>query len=179
MSQSNINAYKKLINEFSEAQSRGIVPNNITPHSQLLLTKFLEQAKRHVEIFSGELNEDIYGSPDVCSAASEFLERDGAVLDILLERAPDNLKNHPLIEVCQASSKGTCNVHQWDTTKQPKLPDSHFVVVDGKAWSFKLDKGQPMNLGCFNNPVVGKKLHESFAQMLESYSKPLSLQLDH
>lgn len=152
-------SYDALVKRKADEKSTDVIPNADIPHATVLVENLLSHAGSTCRIFTGTLNNKVYGSPRVLAAAENFLARKGK-LEILIENPPGDILEHPLVLKCKSEA------NDCDLRKVVSVDDDlkcNFIVADGTAWRFEPDKNVPAAVGCFNDPDAGKKLEDVFA----------------
>lgn len=129
-------------------------------HAAVLAEEMFGNANEGVNIFSGNLNARVYGTPNLIQKAQQFLSDNTHKVRILIEN-PDIVdpKDHPFVREFSGN----------DDVEFRALPqhlhaatDYHFIVMDSDSYRFEGNKSEPTAIAAFGDQAGGKRLTEIF-----------------
>ena len=134
--------YFERVDDFFERDVGEQFTNGNAAHAVYLITKFFQNAKREVRIFSGRLTRkasngvQIYANPNLVKAVGGFLKRGGELKIVLQEDLDGTIEEHPLVRDCLNLKKFHLVRANDDSIaflrEQAFL--HHMMVMDEKAW---------------------------------------------
>lgn len=160
--------YRKLIEDLASKCVNQRVSNGQPLHAGVLLETMLKRARACVSIFSGNLAPAAYDQPGVVEAASQFMQRGGAKLRILLQetQSRDSLMERSLVrslDQIKTKARGTLEIKCAKGVYSTKKAH-HFAVMDDHAYRFEVDHEKMQAFANFNEPKVAKDLLAAFDQ---------------
>ena len=178
--------YMELIDRALGEKSDALIPNRRPEHVRYLITKFLENARHAVRIYSGSLPcyaEDdgkripVYADAGLLHAAREFLRKEGSLLMVVTERDLDEGEHgdHPLIRMAEELGKDL-NGTLW-VAKASEKPEAasgeprHWQVMDEEAYRLEHDRSDLMAHVNFGTPGVAGDLARRF-NIVVRYAQP-------
>lgn len=174
---SNILEYREIIERFARDRTNQRVPNGLPQHASVLLETMFKHATAEMRIYTGELNEAVFGQPAMISAVASFLSKPYASMKILLQKEKDDswVDSHPLI---QAISKiqaphGRTEIRCAQGVYATEAAN-HFAVMDNDAYRYELDHGACKAVANFNEPRVAEQLLSVFDKAFDLAAATLS-----
>jgi hypothetical protein len=152
-----------------EADGRQTILNRSPAHASVIISTIFRTTQRRVEILTGRLRDDIYGTPEVVESAVSFLSRNPEarmeIVSIEGVAMPDNhfltaLRLHRVVN--DQVFLGRC------TEAQARVHGFRFLVGDGQHYRFQSDPANTEAVVQFGRNETGRKLHEIFAALVES-----------
>lgn len=163
--------YREMLEKLLKEDSSTIISNGSTDHATTLIEKLFQMAKEDVTIFSGKLDEIVYGQAGVVDAAGSFLVTDKGTISIVVECQDEEVSDKDIM-----SSEGSflyklrkrfgdsvlSQVKLFRTKNNTETFKSHFFVADNKGFRFEPDSTKHEALASFNNIDISNKLTSMF-----------------
>ncbi len=173
---SHIIEYRKLIEELAEKRANRRVPNGHPEHASILLETMFKRAEHDVRIYTGALNETVYGRPGLIEALKRFIARPGARLRVLLQDQHDAawVKSQPMIKALYEKNRRDNVEVAVATGVYATNKAKHFSVMDDCGFRFEHDHSQTQAVANFNEPEIALELASVF-DIVFGQAKPIQL----
>lgn len=163
---SQISEYKKIVDRFASERINQRIPNGLYEHATVLLQAMFKNAAAEVRIFTGDLDQTVFGNPSLINSAKAFLRnKPYARLRILVqkEQNPEWLTSHPLVKAIQEidGQKGDFEL-RFAKGNYSTDDAHHFAVMDNDGYRFELDHEACKAVANFNEPEVAQALLGAF-----------------
>jgi len=159
--------YRQMVKRSADLKSKDLLPNGGVEHAEVLIENIFSHASSTIRVFSGHLNNRVYGSDSVVTEATAFLENPNNRLMILLQDIEEwsALNDNRLVGLCDSEAPDRCIIKK--ASSEDKDIESHFVVMDDSGYRIEPDKSKPTGIGCFNDTELAAKLNQHFDEMFE------------
>ena len=152
--------YKKLVEEAANKQSKEFILNEDVIHAQVVIENLFLNAKKNINIFSGELNPEVYSSSGVVNNIKRFLEKKANRISILLQNGNNSkLEDNAFVKLCRGFEQ-KCQIKM--VNEKDKNRKNHFITVDGQAYRFEPDNKKPKAIACFNDKKFSMEIDKQF-----------------
>jgi hypothetical protein len=143
-----------------------IIFNRSSKHATTLVSCLLSEAENSVQIWSGNLNSDVYDAPIVIEALLTALSN-GVTVDVLLDGRASILskKSVVFLEILSLTNMSVKDMSPYKGNHQ-----SHFIVVDKAKYRFEPDWREYEAFANFYDPTIGALLESRFAQAFAASS---------
>ena len=169
------------------AEKKDVMLSNGQPaHAVYIIYKFLENAERHVRLFSGQLlcaleGVPVYRNPYIIEAALAFLRKPETALSVILEQELDVPSEsppeaHPFIHAVKEAKEngniqGALKVYRiwdedWDILKEVDFA-YHWMVMDQQAYRLEKDKEKATAFVNFGDAKKATQLGSLFDTIAE------------
>jgi hypothetical protein len=131
-------------------------------HASVIFEYLFLRSKKSMEILTGSLNPEIYGTAEVVQSAINFLSKNsGASISILCEAHID-AQSHPLLKAIIENGLDE-KLFLFRVPKE-KLSEYtyHFALGDQKHFRFQNSRDVPDAVVQFNDPQNGAMVHQLF-----------------
>jgi len=161
-----LNEYRELIRRFANSRTNSRIPNGLPQHASILVETMLFNATAEMRIYTKELNESVYGAPEVQAALRKFLSKPYSSLKILLQDHRDQswVSKHPMLQICEdfRHKFGHGAVMVKTAVGSYSRGANHFTVMDNDGYRFETDHENCKAIANFNEPETAKKLIQVF-----------------
>lgn len=114
-------------------------------HATIIVAGGFKHAKKEVNLLSHELDNKIYGLPNVVKLVEDFLSQRDGKLNIITEKKIGS--DHPLINLCD----------KYPNAVVKKIPDEwwqkmysyNFMTIDDFGYRFEADRAKPSAVASF------------------------------
>lgn len=141
--------------------------NRSADHATIIVENLFASAQKEVNILTGSLDPEVYGTASAVDAAIGFLGRSPSTrIRIALEKPADlDWNSHKLLARFRE-----CNLlDRVDIRVVPKEVSEgyiyHFAVADEQSYRLEADRDKLEAVVQFRNPVAGRSLSERFQQI--------------
>ncbi len=156
--------YKEKLSKLDSENSDELISNGSKEHAQALIHKFLDTAKKTVNITSKDLS--IYNDYAIVNALNTALSKD-VKIKILLDDYQNKTINNAFLERC--TDHKNCEIKTYD-----KPLKAHIVTRDDAAFRYCDNPGSNIAVASFNRPDVVKnatnKVFGNFFDKLPEYT---------
>lgn len=153
-------AYKKMVEELAVMNKNYLFPNQDPINASAVITAMLWRAKESVVIFAKDLDDVVFGTPEITSAAHYTLYQDRTI-QVLVQEPPG--PNSSVFVNSLRDRKGFQLRLAQGTYAQPEA--RHFVVMDSSGFRFRDPLDPRSGLANFNDPERAKPLRVAFDQV--------------
>lgn len=172
------------VDDVMEARQRRFISNGKPAHAVYIVYKFLDMARRRVDICTSHLSRTFdgvlaYAEPRLADAAVGFLRR-GGELSIYIQDEPDlrpgeDLSSHPLLAAISDADLGTGagRVRVYLNELEPKF-DYDFIVMDGENVRFEANPEKAEAYVQLRSKKYGATLERAFGVFTESLTPAFS-----
>lgn len=157
------------------------IPNGLAEHAVYLMTKMLSYATQHVRLFTGELADSVtrnngdtrtvlvYSDPKLIEAAKNFLQKEGSVLDILVQEDSGNIGSRQFVQTIKTMKangeiKGSINIRK--AGLEAMSLENHFILMDEIGFRLETDHKNTKAIANFRNEKVSLSLADTFDNQL-------------
>lgn len=174
----NDNEYYSIIDRCAEKEESLKIENSAPEHAAYLMKKFFEYAKSEVCIFTGHLNEKVFGDTDLIEKAKEFIKSKNHNIRIVVEDEVSDaviLDNVFVKSVLDTENKeGNLKINRLASDNSKQF--NHFALMDNKAFRFELDHQTKKAIAYFKEQESANKLTQLFDHLF-NHSTPISISL--
>lgn len=162
-------AYDEMVARLAAEKSTEMISNGCTSHAAVLIKHLFKSARQSVKIFSGNLDNCVYGQYEILTAAQQLLERGGHI-NIVVQQSP-HLSPHSqpsLVDYLCSFDVSHPGNQQWSLAigdAELQTIRNHFVVADDVAYRYETDVNTHEAMACFNDEVLSKDLALLFSEM--------------
>lgn len=168
MDNMNHNEYREIIEQFARDRVDQRVSNGMPMHAKILLETIFKTAAAEVRIFTGELNESVFGDKELKRSVKKFLSKPYSNLQILIQKENDNdwMSKHPFISFIKSleSSEvphGSVEI-RFAQGAYSSDEAKHFSVMDNDGYRFEHDHSNTLAVANFNEPKTAQQLRLVF-----------------
>lgn len=149
--------YRRNLTELFKSESTAPITNSSPAHAIILLSTIFHFAHESVNVFCGNLRNDVFGNEDLISEIRCAAYRNVKMVFILEH---DNATP----QIAELSEKFKSNMEIRIIPQGVKRP-AHFVVSDNKAFRIEENHDITKAIGCANFPDIAMLLNKSFASL--------------
>jgi hypothetical protein len=164
-----IDRYRKHVRELAAKRDGTPVYNSSLQHASVLAETMFEFGNKEVCIFSGKLNANVFGTPEVLKRAELFLADPATKVRVLVENG-DSLdeRDHPFVNKFARRDDVEFRALQADVANSVKF---NYIVMDEDSYRFESDKDLPEAIASFGDEKGGKNLTQVFDELWNQSSK--------
>jgi hypothetical protein len=142
------------------ANQSEIIFNRSSKHATTLISCLLSEAKESIQIWSGNLNADVYDSAPVIEALIGALNG-GVTVSVILDGRDSFLskKSSSFLGLLSAKKMTVKDISPYTGDNK-----SHFVVIDKVKYRFEPDWQEYEAFANFYDPIIGEALSNRFAR---------------
>lgn len=154
--------YDLYVTKLADSQSSELISNGQIEHAQSLIRNLFSHAEQEVRIFTSNLLPAIYCDTRVVEAATTFLAKTGAKLNILIQNGDRVDRSMPFFKLCSGNSE-LCEMKEV-AIDADKAIQQHMIVMDATGYRFCADADKDKNeaIASFNDQETAKNLAEQF-----------------
>ena len=143
------------------------IPNPSLNHAKLLIFNLFRKAERSIKIFSGNLDEDLYGTEEIQNAMKSI--KDDVTVEVVVDCKPQS-------NIYNKDKKVVPNKLEEGWKGRERIP-GHFMVVDGMSYRFEKNhklgnNSQIKGVANFNDTGVASSMEFVFDKILMDNSHP-------
>lgn len=166
--------YKKKIHGLSCKNENAMFMNADNEKALAVFVELFKRAKSRIRLFSGSLlNLEVSNNPQFISALSDFLEREGVKLEILLNNYQENeMRNTALFKRLSYYKGGGTDISMKRTDRKlyfsrpgQEKTECHFCVCDSTSYRLEIDIVNRSAICNFNDSVGAEILIARFDEM--------------
>ncbi|HEY4115896.1 MAG TPA: hypothetical protein VGM17_17705, partial [Rhizomicrobium sp.] len=156
--------------EYVASKADGQMPSDIflnrnAAHAAIVVEFIFRKAERHVRLVTNRLSADVYGTPEVISAADGFLRRHpDATLEILAETNIDRAAS-PFLAALDGAGFAARVFLRFIPTTTTRAYKFNFAVADGQHYRFEESRTSREAIVQFGAPDFGVRLEGAFADL--------------
>lgn len=169
-----INEYYEIIDQCAKNLENFTIPNSEQIHAIYLIKTLFKNAQSNIRIFTGRLFEGVYGNEDLQEEARNFLRKDADNSVRIAYQEPLDIANCAFIQTILNDDRRKGSLKLWNASEKFKDINTHFAVMDDKAFRFETDHANTKAIANFGDPDNAKKLVEIFDKISES--SPLAIE---
>jgi len=160
-----LQAYRAYVERVAtEENPETVIRNRSIKHASVIVEFIFRRARQHVEILTGTLRDDVYGTPEAIGAAIDFLRRSPTARIDILSEAPIGALDRFLVAVAAAGFGD--RVHRWIVPADVQLTYQHHIVVaDSRCFRFEPARTAFEAFVQFGNEERGAFFHNIFASL--------------
>jgi hypothetical protein len=152
--------YRRYVEKMADLNDGGeIILNRSPEHATVIASVLFDRAIDHVEILTGNLRDDIFGTEEVTAAAINFLKKSASSKIEVIADTPNTITECAFIKAVPNNLR--CRISL--ATTEEKKP-FRFMVADARSYRFQGDAETPEAIVQFGSKETGKKLHDIFVQ---------------
>lgn len=161
--------YRNQVRELASKRDGSPIFNSSLSHAAVLAEAMFEFGHKEVCIFSGKLNANVYGTPEIINRARLFLADPITKIRVIVEN-PDAIdkRDHPFVAAFDGRDDVEIRALEADVAKQTPY---HYVVMDSDSYRFESDKTEPVAIAAFGDTKGGKNLQAVFDNLWNSSTK--------
>ena len=163
--------YRKFVRGIADSKwPTETILNRSIGHASIIFENIFRKAQKLVEILTGELRADVFGTPKAIAETVDYLQRNkDAKIHILSENVIDT-NVHPLFaELRRLGLLNRIELRQVPAEVQRTYP-YHFAVADSLSYRFEKSRLQLEAVVQFGEPGVGQQLHTRFIDLVKKAS---------
>lgn len=168
--------YKEFVNSISKSGENRTFLNSDEEHALDVLIQLFQQARHTVRIFAGCLCKHVGNRSEYVVAISEFIEREGTSLYILLNDFDEEFaKSSNLFKRLAYYKTLGKSIYIKSTTSRPyriedpQKKEVHFTVGDENAYRIETDIEKRTAECNFNNPALAKETATFFDSLFNRW----------
>lgn len=170
-------SYKRKIHGLSKNNENAMFMNADNEKALAVFVELFHRAQQRIRLFAGSLlNEEVSNNPQYISALSDFLEKDGVKLEILLnEPDEEKMKNTPLCKRLAYFKRSGSDITIRRTDSKLFFPrpgqertECHFCVCDNNSFRLEIDIVNRSAICNFNDTKGAAVLIERFDEMFNN-----------
>lgn len=169
-----ITSYRRKIHSLSKNNENAMFMNADNEKALTVFVELFHRAQQHIRLFSGALlNEEVSNNPLYISALSDFLEKDGVKLEILLNDPDETImRNTPLYKRLSFYKSAGADITIRKTDRKlffsrpgQEKSECHFCVCDNSSFRLEIDIVNRSAICNFNDTKWASVLIERFDEM--------------
>lgn len=178
----NIDEYKQAVSSLASRRINFNIRNEGDDFAKVIFANIFQNATRTVHIVANSLRNSVVDSKEYLDSLDSFLGRDGAILQIILSKVPENLNEESSENIFCRLRRHPAYDEGRITIKDAKrdrffIKDTpvHFCVADAMMYRIEDDIAKRTALCNFNDPIKAKQFDDIFKQGFESITDVVDL----
>lgn len=156
----NLDSFRQGFRALIRIDSPVVVDNTNAAHAKIILEEMVAAAKKSVLVFCGCVSAQVWGSPEMARNLVNASNR-GVEVKFLVERPGDIPQDSPTVAALRRIGGALFAM-------RPEAPaESHFAVIDAKAYRVETDDVACTAIACANDPKISKGLDARLRGMLD------------
>lgn len=162
--------YEGFVDECFKNNSEKPFDNSSAEHATVLIKKMFEYGKTTINIYTGCLEDAVYGNDDLIEKAEKYL-RNGGQLQIILQDqlTKESLGAKKFVQSCHNNNEKV--VFYQLKEKYRDIVKNHFSTMDDTAFRLETDKDKKLAIACANNKEQCKIFNNIYSKLLDGADK--------
>ncbi|WP_369157015.1 hypothetical protein [Candidatus Thiodiazotropha sp. LNASS1] len=169
--------YSNIIEKCAKERINRRIPNGQPVNAEVLLSTMFRYASSEIRIYSGGLNDRVYGTDGLIESASKFLSDPYSTLQILLQTSMtphdfESLRLGQLINSLRDKERHGCVEVRNAIGNYASSAAKHFATMDYTGFRYEFNHQACEAIANFNEPDTADKLNRAFDRAFKLSGTP-------